>query len=218
MKMKSTIDVILRRIRAKQRGWVFTAKDFADITSRNAIGVTLHRLAKIGVIRKIGYGIYDFPAQHPKIGKLGPTLDAITSAITTRTGDIIQPSSAQLANQLGLDNQVPAKPAYITSGKAVKKKIANYPITFDHSKFLNKNSWSINSAKVINVLHYMGKGNITDDMINKCRKILNRRDKAQLKNNLKQLPYWIIPYILKIIRTKNENTVRSKQRRQEAIF
>jgi predicted transcriptional regulator of viral defense system len=208
--MKPAAGLILRRIRAKQRGWVFTAKDFIDIAPRNTIGSILCRLVKKGIIRKIGYGIYDFPTQHPKIGPLGPTLDAITSAITTRTGDIIQPSSAQLANQLGLDTQVPAKPAYITSGNAMKKKIANYPITFNHSKFLNKNSWSINSAKVVNALHHMGKGNITDSMINKCKKILNQRDKAQLKNNLKQLPYWMIPYILQIIRTNDENPARSK--------
>lgn len=208
--MKSASGLILRRIRAKQRGWVFTAKDFIDIAPRNTIGVTLHRLVKKGTIRKIGYGIYDFPVQHPKIGQLGPTLDAITSALTTRTGDIIQPSGAQLANQLGLDTQVPAKPAYITSGNPTKRKIANYPITFNHSKFLNKSSWSINPAKVINALHHMGKGNITNNMIDKCRKILNQREKTQLKNNLKQLPYWMIPYILQIIRTNDEGAARSK--------
>lgn len=212
-KMKPASDLILRRIRAKQRGWVFTAKDFIDIASRSTIGVTLHRLAKKGAIRKIGYGIYDFPTQHPKIGQLGPTLDAITSALTARTGDTIQPSGAQLANQLGLDTQIPAKPAYITSGNPTKRKIANYPITFNHSKFLNKSSWSINSAKVINALHHIGKGNITDNMINKCKKILNKRDKAQLKNNLKQLPYWMVPYILQMTGIGNENTTRSKQKR-----
>ena len=211
--MKPASDLILRRIRAKQRGWVFTAKDFVDIAPRSTIGVTLHRLAKKGTIRKIGYGIYDFPAQHPKIGQLGPTLDAITSALTTRTGDIIQPSGAQLANQLGLDTQVPAKPAYITSGNPTKRKIANYPITFNHSKFLNKSSWSVNSAKVINALHHMGKRNITDNMVIQCSKVLSQRDKTQLKKNLKQLPYWMAPYILKIIGKKNEDAVRSKQRR-----
>ena len=211
--MKSASDLIIRRIRAKQRGWVFTAKDFIDIAPRNTIGVTLHRLAKKGTIRKIGYGIYDFPAQHPKIGLLGPTLDAITSALTTRTGDIIQPSGAQLANQLGLDTQVPAKPAYITSGNSTKRKIANYPITFNHSKFLNKSSWSVNSAKVINALHHMGKRNITDNMVIQCSKVLSQRDKAQLKKNLKQLPYWMVPHVLQIIGKNNEGTVRSKQKR-----
>lgn len=203
-------DLVLRRIRAKQRGWVFTAKDFIDIAPRNTIGVTLYRLTKKGIIRKIGYGIYDFPAQHPKLGILTPSPDSIVSAIATRTGDIIQPSGAQLANQLGLDTQVPAKPAYLTSGNSTKKKIANYPLTLNHSRFLNKNSWSSNAARVINALHHMGKGHITDNMINKCKKTLTKRDKSQLKNNLKLLPYWMIPHILKMIRTNDESVAKSK--------
>lgn len=203
-------NLILRRIRAKQRGWVFTAKDFIDIAPRNTIGVTLHRLIKKGIIRKIGYGIYDFPAQHPKLGILAPSPDSIVSALATRTGDIIQPSGAQLANQLGLDTQVPAKPAYLTSGPSKKKKIANYPLTLNHSRFLNKNPWSDNVTRVINALHHMGKLHITDDMINKCRKTLTQRDKTQLKSNLKQLPYWMVPYILKMIRTNDERIVKSK--------
>lgn len=203
-------DLILRRIRAKQRGWVFTAKDFIDIATRNTIGVTLYRLTKKSIIRKIGYGIYDFPAQHPKLGTLTPSPDTIVSAIATRTGDIIQPSGAQLANQLGLDTQVPAKPAYLTSGSSTKKKVANYPLTLNHSRFLNKTPWSTNAASVINALYHMGKGHITDDMINKCRKFLTQRDKSQLNNNLKQLPYWMIPHILKMIRTNDERTAKSK--------
>jgi hypothetical protein len=44
--MKSASDSILRRIRAKQRGWVFIPKDFIDVAPRNTIGVTLLRLFK----------------------------------------------------------------------------------------------------------------------------------------------------------------------------
>lgn len=208
--MKPAADLILRRIRAKRRGWVFTAKDFIDIAPRNTIGVTLHRLFKKGIIRKIGYGIYDFPAQHPKLGILAPSPDTIASAIATRSGDVIQPSGAQLANQLGLDTQVPAKPNYITSGSSIKKKIANYPLTLNHSKFLNKSPWSTNVTRVINALHHMGKGHITDHMLNKCSKILTKREKSQLKNNLNQLPYWMIPHILKMIRTNDERVTKGK--------
>lgn len=208
--MKSVANSILKRIRAKQRGWVFTPKDFIDIASKNAIGVCLHRLVSKGIIRKISHGIYDFPAHHPKLGTLSPSPDAIASAIAKRSGDIIQPGGAQLVNQLGLDTQVPAKPAYLTSGSTTKKKIATYPFIFNHSKFLNKNPWNINSAKVINALQYVGKNHITDDTIKKCRKILTQKDKSQLKNNLKQLPYWMIPHILKIIRTDNERATRTK--------
>lgn len=197
--MKSASDSILRRIRAKRRGWVFTPKDFIDLAPRNTIGVVLYRLEKKGIIRKLTHGVYDFPIQHPKLGILAANPNAIAKAIATRTGDIVQPSSAQLANQLGLDSQVSAKPNYITSGKTIQKKISDYPITFSHSRFISKTSLNINVIKVINALHHLGKNNITDDMIKKCSQILSKRDKSQLKNNLNQLPNWMVLVVLKII-------------------
>ena len=197
--MKSVSDSILRRIRAKQHGWVFTPKDFIDLAPRNNVGVVLHRLVKNGVIRKLDHGLYDFPIIHPKLGVLAANPDAIARALATRTGDIIQPGGAQLANQLGLDTQVPAKPAYMTSGNATRKKIASYPIIFSHSKFLNKTPLGINVANVINALHHMGKNNLTDDMIQKCQHILSKKDKSQLKKNLNQFPDWMVQVIIKII-------------------
>lgn len=197
--MKSASDSILRRIRAKQRGWVFTPKDFVDIAPRNTIGVTLHRLVEKGIIRKIGHGIYDFPVKHPKLGTLSANPDAIARAVAVRAGDTIQPSGAQLANQLGFDTQVSAKPSYITSGSSKQKKIANYPIKFSHSKFLNNIPLNPNVIKVLNALNHLGKDSITDEMIQKSKVILSQRDKAQLKKILTQLPDWIIRVVLKII-------------------
>lgn len=210
--MNSASNSILRRIRAKPHGWVFTPKDFIDLASRNTVGIILYRLVKKGTIRKLGHGIYDFPIKHPKLGLLSASPDAIANAIATRSGDIIQPSGAQLANQLGLDTQVPAKPAYITSGNSTRKKIANYPITLSHSKFLNKVPLSINAVKVINALQHIGKNNITDDMVRKCKKILSKRDKTQLKKNLNQLPNWMVMVILKIIGTQDERAASTRQK------
>lgn len=208
--MNSMSDSILRRIRAKRHGWVFTPKDFIDLAPRNTIGIVLYRLVKKGIIRKLDHGIYDFPIKHSKLGTLSATPDAIAKAITARSGDIIQPSGAQLANQLGLDTQVSAKPSYITSGHSTRKKIASYPITLGHSKFLNKAPLTINAIKVLNALQHIGKNNITDDMVRKCKRILSKKDKSQLKKSLNQLPNWMVIVILKIIGTQNERDTSSK--------
>ncbi len=197
--MKSASDLILRRIRGKQRGWVFTPKSFIDLAPRVTIAVTLHRLFKKGIIRKLSHGIYYFPVQHPKLGTLAANPDAIAKAIALKKGDNIQPSGARLANLLGLDTQVPAKPSYITSGNSAQKKIGNYPITLSHSKLIPSAPLSANATRVINALHHLGKDNITDNMIKKCKKILSQKDKSQLKKNMAKLPAWIIPFILKII-------------------
>jgi hypothetical protein len=210
--MKSASDSILRRIRAKQRGWVFTPKDFIDLAPRNTIGVTLLRLVKKDVIRKLSHGIYDFPIKHPKLGTLAANPDAIAKAVAAKKGDIVQPSGTQLANQLGLDTQVSAKAAYITSGNSTQKKISNYPITLTHSKFLSKIPYPINAARVISALHHLGKNNITDGTIEQCKIILSKKDKSQLKKNLKQLPDWMVPYILQITRTDDERTASNKKK------
>jgi hypothetical protein len=197
--MKSISDHIIRRIRGKQRGWVFTPKNFIDLAPRITVAVTLHRLLKKGIIRKLSHGIYDFPAQHPKLGILAPNPDAIAKAIALKRGDNIQPSGVRLANLLGLDTQVPSKPTYITSGNSTQKKIGNSPITLKHSKLIPSAPLSVNSVRVINALDHLGKNNITDDMIKKCKKILTQKDKSQLKKNLAKLPAWLIPFILKIV-------------------
>lgn len=197
--MKTISDSILRRIRGKKRGWVFTPKNFIDLAPRLTIAVTLHRLLKKGIIRKLSHGIYDFPVQHPKLGTLAPSPDAIAKAIALKNGDNIQPSGASLANMLGLDTQVPAKPSYITSGNPIQKKISNYPIKLTHSKWLPGIPLSINAARVINALQHLGKDNIDDDMIKKCKHILSQKDKSLLKKNLTNLPVWLAPFILKII-------------------
>ena len=116
-----------------------------------------------------------------------------------KKGDIIQPSGARLANMLGLDTQVPAKPTYITSGSSKRKKIGNYPIALNHSKFIPSAPLGVNAIRVINALYHLGKDNITNTRINQCKKILSQKDKSQIKKNLAQLPAWIIPSILKII-------------------
>jgi len=197
--MKSASDHILRRIRGKQRGWVFTPKNFIDLAPRVTIAVTLHRLLKKGIIRKLSHGIYDYPAQHPKLGVLAASPDAIAKAIALKRGDNIQPSGARLANLLGLDTQVPSKPSYITSGNSTQKKIGNSPISLNHSKLIPSAPLGVNAVRVINALDHLGKNNITDDIIQKCKKILLQKDKSQLKKNLAKLPVWLIPFILKII-------------------
>ena len=197
--MKSASDSILRRIRGKQRGWVFTPKNFIDLAPRVTIAVTLHRLLQKGIIRKLGHGIYDFPEKHPKLGTLAANPDAIAKAIALKSGDNIQPSGARLANLLGLDTQVPSKPSYITSGNSKQKKIGKYSITLNHSKLIPSSPLGVNAIRVINALQHLGKDHITDDMIQKCKKILSQKDKSQLKKNLAKLPAWIIPIIIKII-------------------
>jgi predicted transcriptional regulator of viral defense system len=53
---------IMKRVRGHGRGdMVFTWKDFKDLGTRGSIDVALHRLAKVGKLRRVGRGMYDLP-------------------------------------------------------------------------------------------------------------------------------------------------------------
>lgn len=198
--MKTPANSILRRIRAKRRGWVFTPKNFTDIAPRMVIDVTLHRLTQIGVIRKLSRGIYDFPIIHKKLGQLTPNPDRLAQAIANKTGASIQPSAASAANQLGIDTQVPAKPTYLSSGKHKKIMIGNYPITLRHSKYTSGDTLTPNVANLINAIRHKGKNNITPTIIKHLSRILSTKDKRQLIKHIAKFPDWMAPIITEITR------------------
>ena len=97
--------------------------DFLEFGSREAIDVTLHRLAKQGVIRRLARGLYDLPKEHPVLGTLMPSAEAVAQAVAGRDRTRLQPAGANAANMLGLTTQVPAKMVFMTDGPARTVKI-----------------------------------------------------------------------------------------------
>jgi hypothetical protein len=198
--MTAICDTILRRIRAKKRGWVFTPKDFTDIAPRNTIDVTLYRLVKKGIIRRLAQGIYDFPVIHPKLGALTPNPDLIAKAMVSKTGGTILPSGARAANQLGIDMQVPSKPSYLTSRSSIKKNIANYPINLRHSKYTSNHTLNPNVINTVNALRHLGKDHVSQVTIKQLDRILSNKDKVQLKKYISKFPDWLALIILQLTR------------------
>ena len=59
---------ILQRVKASGRGWGFTASNFVDLGSRDAVDKTLTRQSQGGVIRKLARGLYDYLTACERIG------------------------------------------------------------------------------------------------------------------------------------------------------
>ena len=92
--MSAMADRIMKRVRGKGRGWVFTPKHFIDLGTRGSVDMALSRLAQAGSIRRIGRGLYDYPRLHPKLGTLNPDATRIAGALSIQTGDKLAPSGA----------------------------------------------------------------------------------------------------------------------------
>ncbi len=76
--------MILATIHGRGRGSAFVPADFLNIGSREAVDVALHRLVRKGTIRRLARGLYDFPKEHPVLGPLTPSAEAVARALAAR--------------------------------------------------------------------------------------------------------------------------------------
>lgn len=197
-------DKILKKIKAKKRGWVFCAKDFHDLGSRNAIDKALSRMVDdagddgYNIVRLVR-GIYYYPVIQDGIGVIPPSLDAIADAIARNSGISIYPSGALSANILGLSNQVPAQNIYWTHGKSMTKYFGKNAIQFKHVRINPVPNTPMVVVMVLNALNYIGKSKVDDSIINKCAKTLNDADKKYLQKMSSRVSGWVSDFIPKIV-------------------
>jgi hypothetical protein len=192
-------DKILKRIKSKKRGWVFCAKDFHDLGSRNTIDKTLSRLADDQTIIRLVRGVYYFPIIQKDIGIIPPDMNAVAKTIADNAGIAIYPSGATSANMLGLSNQVPAQNIYLTHGKSITKHIGKNSIQFKHTRINPIPNTPTVVVVVLNALNYIGKNKVDDSVIKKCSKYLNDNDKRYLQKMSSKVSGWISDFIPKIV-------------------
>lgn len=201
--MNNTINTVVKRIRAKRRGWVFTPSDFLDIGNRASIDQILSRLTKKGMIRRISRGIYDFPKQHAVFGTLSPDADSIARAVGAKDSNKVYPSGAMAANMLGLSTQVPAKPVYLTNGANKSITVGKQTITLRHAKVPLFDS----APDVVNLafqaLSYLGKRNIDDHVIQRFVTVLDDKDMHYIYKLISHVPGWMADTIHKIKQLHN---------------
>src|SRR5437588_7556324 len=152
---------ILATIHGRGRGSVFVPADFLDLGSRQAIDIALHRLAQKGTIRRLARGVYDFPKEHPVLGPLQPSAEAVANALAGRDRPRLQPAGAYAANALGLSEQVPAKAVFLTDGPSRTVKIGPMTIQLRRTTTRNMAAAGRLSGLVIQALREVGKDHMT---------------------------------------------------------
>lgn len=182
---------IMNRIRGHGRGWVFTPADFADLGSRDAIASALKRRKAQGTIRHLAQGLYDIPKTHPKFGAVWPSADAAVSAIGRRDGLRLQPSGAHAAHGLGLTDQVPMRPLYLTDGAPRKLALGNLNIVLKQTTPKNLATADRVSGDVIQALRWLGKDNVGATAVRQLQNRLDSDAKVQLQRDAHLAPGWI---------------------------
>lgn len=187
----STDSKILRRIQARNRGWIFTPDSFTDLGTRQAIDLALMRHKDSGLIRHLARGLYDYPIIDPQLGPLQPSTEDIANALAGRDATRLQPSGAYAANLLGLSTQVPMKTVYLTDGRARVVQAGNRQIILKHTTPRNMATAGKISGLVIQALRHLGRKNVDQQIIAQLARRLDGDARKQLVNDIRYAPAWI---------------------------
>lgn len=182
---------IVARIYGKGRGWAFTPSHFLDLGSRSAVGNALSRLTTAGTIRRLAFGLYDYPATDPVLGTVAPSADAIARALVVRDAIRIQPSGAYAANLLGLSDQVPSRIVFLTDGPARKVKIGKREIILQHTTPRNMATAGRTSGTIIQALRHLGQDQVDNQALAILRRHLANSDRPTILKDLMHAPAWI---------------------------
>ena len=191
----STDSKILRRIRSRKRGWVFTPDRFADLGSRQAVDLALMRHRDSGLIRQLARGLYDYPKIDPELGPLQPSTDDIASALAGRDATRLQPSGAYAANLLGLSTQVPMRVVYLTDGRPRTVEVGKRQIVLKRTTPRNMATAGRSSGLVIQALRHLGRENVDEQIISQLDRRLDDNARKQLMNDIRYAPAWIAEII-----------------------
>jgi len=198
--MQSIENKVKSRIYGKGRGWCFTQKHFSDLGSSDSIRKALSKLEKANFIRRLAFGLYDYPRTHEELGEMPAKVENVIKAITEKELTKFQPSGAYAANLLGLSEQVPAKIVILTEGSSKKIKIGNVEISFKKTTPKNMATAGTVTGLVIQALRFIGKEKITDEIRNKLKKTVT--EKESLKRLKLDIEKGLAPdWIAKIIKT-----------------
>jgi hypothetical protein len=172
---------------------VLVPADFLDIGSREAVGLALHRLARKGTIRRLARGVYDFPKEHPVLGPLQPSAEAVARALAGRDRTRLQPTGAYAANALGLSEQVPAKAVFLTDGPSRTVKIGSTTIQLRRTTAKNMAAAGRLSGLLIQALREIGKDNVTPQRRAHLKHTLPAKERHELLKDIKLAPAWMHP-------------------------
>ncbi|NJO98525.1 MAG: type IV toxin-antitoxin system AbiEi family antitoxin domain-containing protein [Pleurocapsa sp. CRU_1_2] len=199
--MSSIAEKIMKKVRGHGRGnWVGTPKDFLDFGSGDAVYKALSRLVKLGKLRRVGRGMYDFPRIIKVLNRPAPTnIDAAVDALKRRDNISIVPDGIVAANRLGLTNAVPARNSYLTDGVSREIKIGKRTLELHHAS-KDVMIWANRpGAPVVQALHWLGHQVAKNtEVINILRQRISNDVKQDLMKGLNTLPSWMIPIIRQI--------------------
>ena len=130
--MKTLTSQILEYAGGLPEGMPISPKGLLHLGSRAAVDQSLSRLARRGLLLRAGRGVYVRPIES-RFGVRTPAAEKVITAIAKLRGELIAPSGATAANNLGLTTQVPMRLVFLTSGPSRRIQLGAQTLEMKHA-------------------------------------------------------------------------------------
>ncbi len=195
---------ILSRIYGRRRGWAFTKTDFVAEFGEANIHQALSGLARVGKIRRVCRGVYDYPRQSELLGQaLSPDIDQVAQALARKFNWRIQPSGDAALNLLGLSTQVPGRWVYLSDGPSRQYKVGKHTLAFRKSALKDAGFKYRESGLVVQALKALGKEHVDKAAIKTIRQRLGRKDCERILKDTRAATGWIYQIIKQVCRERD---------------
>jgi len=202
MKRMTSLKKIEDRIISGGTGTIFITSDFTDLASSDSANRALLRLEEIGKIRRILFGVYEYPEYNEFLSEhIAPSPDKVAKALARKFGWTIVPCGDTALNLLGLSTQVPAVWSYVSDGTYKEYTFDKTTIRFKKTTNKEISKLSYKTALVVQALRALGKENVTDPILTKLKKGLTKTEKKKMIEEAKTVTSWIYELIKKICRS-----------------
>ena len=195
--MSDLKSLVLSRIASGPPKSVWTAADFLDLGSRDAVDKALQRLVANSGIRRIDRGLYDKPQLNVLTKQSNPPDPAqVIDAVARRDQIRVLVDGMTAANDLGLSNAVPAKIVVHTDARLRPIKLGNLTITFKPTA-ASKLYWAGRPAmRLVQALHWLRDTTDMQTLSAQVRALLRRipdgdQVRADVADGLPTLPAWM---------------------------
>lgn len=100
--------------------------------SRSAVDQALSRVVRHGRLMRVCQGVYVRPIE-TRFGTCPPAVEKVVASLSALWGEVIVPSGGPAANLLGLTEQIPVRPVYLTSGPTRQLRLGDQRVQLRHA-------------------------------------------------------------------------------------
>ena len=187
--MSSLPRTILSNAESRPEGGLVSPKEFLHLGSRAAVDQAFSRLAKEGLLLRVGRGIYVMPVSS-RFGPRAPAPEKVVQSLAVQSGEVVTPHGANAANALGLTQQVPIREVYLTSGRSRTLRLGRQDVTVKHAPRWMLTLGDGQAGAAVRALAWMGPMHVRESLA-ALRRTLPSAEWQALTAGRAGLPSWM---------------------------